>query len=511
LATILLCGPVLVTRTAGLFPGEFFTAVYGGSFAGMTSVLWLSEDVPEHSVLLVSALFILLSVACGLAFGIVAAIDIRAGRRIAGGYGGRSGAIAAVASFVFVELAPLFGADNARFRAPRIDMLDLDPRWAALSFSACLIGTVATLLALRRQSVATAASADRTFLAAVIALMGLVALQLNDPNDTRTAEAFYAGCFLGMSTPERLRGWIQPLLGAIVLTAMLAVVGTLMPGVGGSLGFAAFVTVAALVAVNAMVGRGGSLEDAVQEAAGGRLLQLSAYASSSPMFGIGHARAIVAGSVAGLLLTGWLVLLPDQRASLQQAEAPAQVVDPAAIAASPASVRAMPGTDDDDAAVLPRRLPVNISNARAAATELHPVADVTPAVAVGATAEVAADPGRAEATATPSPATAQHAVPIDNETESHAEMFRQFIQWESARAGAQAALQPAKRIRNAKATRSAATAALPPLRPARRPDRPNSAPSPAAAAAGTPTGHGIDQRRAAGNAAIHPASDPTTP
>ena len=115
LATTLLCGPVLLTRTTGLFPGDFFAAIYGGSFAGMTPVLRLIDDAPGASVMPAGALFVLLSIVSGIAFCIVAEIDTRSGRRLAGGYGGRSGTIATVASFLFVEAALLFSADDRLF------------------------------------------------------------------------------------------------------------------------------------------------------------------------------------------------------------------------------------------------------------------------------------------------------------------------------------------------------------------------------------------------------------
>jgi hypothetical protein len=518
LATILLCGPVLATRTASLFSGEFFTAVYGGSFAGMTSVLWLSEGSPERSVLVVSALFILLSIVCGLAFWIVAEIDIRAGRRIAGGYGGRSGAIAAAASFIFVELAPLFGADNARFQAHPVDMFDLEPRLAALSFAACLIGMAATMLVLRRQSVATAGTADRTLLASAIALMGLIALHLNDPNDTRTADAFYAGCFLGMSTPDRLKGWIQAFLGVIALTAILVPVSKVLSGVGGSLGFAAFVTVTALVALNGMLGGGRSRESATQEAASGRQLQLSTYTTASPMFGIGNAHAIVAGSIVGLLVAGWF-LLPYQLASQENAAETAPVAEqPAPIPAAPALVQAKPGTDDEDS-TQPDQRPTNVVDAdRAAATVGHPETEVAQTAAGGATADVAKDVGRAdraEATAMPNtaqaeatamPSTAQGGVPIDAET------YREFKQWEAARFGAQAGPQPVERARNPKVhlVRLVPTASSPQARPGRRSDRSSSA-SGREPAGSLAAGLRIDPWRPVRNSGIAPASGQPNP
>jgi hypothetical protein len=250
LATALLCGQLVVTRTASFFPGAFFPALYGGTFGGMTSVLWLSDSASGRSATLAGALFISLSIVCGVAFFIVAKIDTRSGAPIAFGYGGRSGAIATVASFLFVELGQRFGADARFFHDTRADTFGVEPRSAALACFACIVGIFATLFVLRRQRVASARIADRIFIASAVALIGLITLHVNSPNDTRTLDAFYAGCFLGMSTPERLKGWIQPVFGAVVLTAVLVLVGNFLPGVGGGLGFAAFVTVAVLVTLS---------------------------------------------------------------------------------------------------------------------------------------------------------------------------------------------------------------------------------------------------------------------
>jgi hypothetical protein len=70
-----------------------------------------------------------------------------------------------------------------------------------------------------------------------------------DLGNTPTLEAFYSGCFLGMSTPERLRGSFQPLFEALVLSTVLVLVRAFLPGVRGGLGLAAFLTAALLVAL----------------------------------------------------------------------------------------------------------------------------------------------------------------------------------------------------------------------------------------------------------------------
>jgi hypothetical protein len=258
-----------------------------------------------------------------------------------------------------------------------------------------------------------------------------------------------------------------------------------------------------------MLGRGRSPENATQESASGRHLQLSAHASADPMFGIGNARAIVAGSIAGLLVAGWF-LLPYQLASQENAVASARVSEQSApIPAPPALVRAKPGTDDEDA-TQPDQLSTNVIDTdRAAVTEGHPETDVTQTAAGGGTADVTRDVGRAdraEATATPSPETAQSGVPTDDVTGSHEEMFRRFTQWEAARFSAQAASRPAERIHNPQLhlVRLAPTGSLPQARPGRRPDRPNSVSG--LEPAGAPADLRMDPRRAVHNSAVRPAS-----
>ena len=70
---------------------------------------------------------------------------------------------------------------------------------------------------------------------------------------TITSGDFYAGCFLGTSSSERLTGWRQTAFGVVVLTATLPVVRAVLPDVGGGLGLAAFITVAFVSAVSRVV------------------------------------------------------------------------------------------------------------------------------------------------------------------------------------------------------------------------------------------------------------------
>jgi hypothetical protein len=459
LATTLLCGPLLITRTTSLFPGELFAAIYGGSFAGMTPVLGLHDTITAASVIPATALFILLSIVSGLAFCIVAEIDARSGRRLAGGCGGRSGAIATVASFFFVEAASLFGADGQLFRAARAELLATDPGSLALTCAACTIGMCVTLAALRRRSVASAAQAVRIFIAATVALIGLMVLYLNDANDTHTLDAFYAGCFLGMSTPERLKGWIQPVLGVILLTVLLVVVKTLLPDIGGGLGFAAFVTVAVLLAPGRltiwmttwlMTGNptgGKHPKTAPQASASGGLI------AEMPVRGT----FAIAASLAGLLVMGWFMMpyqVTSEERDLAMASAPV-AGPPAPILEQVALVQGKPGSVDE-------AIPIGLraGTASAAAVSADPalslelnVRDIQAAHggvgAADARPEVDRNEPATGAATAPADA-AQRGTRIDGATQSNAEIFREFMQWRAARAGAIAPArpQPAKRSRN---------------------------------------------------------------
>jgi hypothetical protein len=247
LVTTLLGGQLLIVRSTILSAREFVPAVYGGAFGGMTSVLWLSGMGSEHPDLWVVGLFVSLSIVCGLAFSAVAIFDAYAGRRWTHGYGGRSGAIATVACVLFVQFAALAGVDDRLFHAAGADLANLNPGSLAPLIAACLAGTVVTLLVLRRARVAAADLADRTFVASAVALIGLLVVHRMSPTDARLLEAYYAGCFLGMSSRERLNGWFETVLGAIVLASLIIQVRIFLPGIGGGLGLAAFVTVAILV------------------------------------------------------------------------------------------------------------------------------------------------------------------------------------------------------------------------------------------------------------------------
>ncbi len=162
---------------------------------------------------------------------------------LARGYGGRLGALAAVASFLFIGLAPLLGAEGELFPIARRGVLEQGLGAAATTFVVCTAGMLATMAALGWAPVAGSRRAVRIFVAAAVAFAGLVMLQQFMPGDASDLDAYYAGCFIGMSSPRRLRSPLQAMAAAVLLTALLILTGPILPSVGGSLGYIAFVSV----------------------------------------------------------------------------------------------------------------------------------------------------------------------------------------------------------------------------------------------------------------------------
>jgi hypothetical protein len=504
LATTLLCGQVLVIRTTSLLPEELFTAIYGGAFAGMTPVVWFSANAPDPSFLQLSMLFASLAIASGFAFCIVAAIDRRTARPLAFGYGGRAGAIAAVACLVFVELASLAGADDTLFRSARADVLDANP--TALTFVACLIGTFAVLLPLRRQGMKSAKTADRIFLAATIALTGLIGLHLSGLNDASTLDAFYAGCFLGMSTPERLKGRIETVMAAMVLAALLVQVKRFLPGVGGSLGLAAFLTVAVVVALSQIAGfvargfsgRRENLETVTQSFAEDHIAigESPRFQNQDSTEGTARWRArITANAILASLALGFLllrVLLVSEGPLLNMAASTQAAGDSVSNPEQPVLFQAIPQAVDD---ALPSGMPsVEVDNAglTVARDTLAAGQDVDGQVVHGqdvngqAQLKAQADtPAPSEAATPPAAQPGINGVP-DGTKESGDTIFRRFLQWRAARSAeiAEPSRQPPKKKRNplsqivGSSATAASTATAVPVRP--QAGRPHRATPPAA-------------------------------
>jgi len=249
-ATLLLCVLARLTRTTGLLTDEFFPALYGGTFAGMTPIIWLGGSASGHPAAWMAALSISLSITCGLAFSVVATLDARTAAPVGAGCGGRSGAIAAAASLLFIQVAWWSGVDAGRFHNVQVGALNVEPWSAALGLLACAAGVFVTSFALRQPRIADGSASQKVTVASAAALSGLMILCLGDPHDANLRDDYYAGCFLGMSRLDRLKGWFRPVLDAFLLMILLLPVRALLPGIGGRLGLAAFAAVMMLGAAN---------------------------------------------------------------------------------------------------------------------------------------------------------------------------------------------------------------------------------------------------------------------
>jgi hypothetical protein len=496
LATTLLGGQLLIVRSTIFSTREFVPAVYGGAFGGMTSVLWLSGIGSEHPDLWVVGLFISLSVVCGLAFCAVAIFDAYAGRRWTHGYGGRSGAIATVACVLFVQLAALAGADDGRFHAAGADLANLNPGSLALLIAACLAGTVVTLLVLRRARVAAADLADRTFVASAVALIGLLVVHRMSPTDARLLEAYYAGCFLGMSSRERLNGWFETVLGAIVLASLIIQVRIFLPGIGGGLGLAAFVTVAILVTLKQFarlvlpVNRSKNMATQlpiVRSRFEHRVLTPPPEQRRNAWGGISmRPAAVIAGLAVAAALIGGLIW-PAQLASKKAIAVVTASVSAGEVAtpdptAAQAEVRnsaidappapepgsgSMPASENTPRENTSSELATDISAASTAGLRLSSAAVDEPAAAseVFKTAELktaeptAAPPVASDVVATREPALGE--TPKDDDGVARDALFREYLHWRAARVSAvppparQTAAKSHHHVRSAAATPAA--------------------------------------------------------
>ena len=460
LVTTLLGGQLLVARSTILSTREFVPAVYGGAFGGMTSVLWLSGIGSDHPMVLAGALFISLSIVCGLAFSAVAVSDAYSGRRFANGYGGRSGAIATVACVFFVQLAALCGADDRLFHAAA-DLADVNLGSLAPIIAACLTGAMVSLLVLRRERVAAADLADKTFVASAIALIGLIVVHRISPTDARLLDAYYAGCFLGMSSRERLKGWIETVLGAAVLASLIIRLRIFLPGIGGGLGLAAFVTVAVLVTLKQFtrfvlpINRSENMATQLST-----VRSRAAHSVANPQFERRRstwseiswrpAAAIASLAVAAAVIGG--LVWPTQfvsKKSISVATAPVSVVDE--VTPDPTAAQAEVRSDASDAATplgtaeaspgstasgqnTSSENPSEISAASPAGLRLSSAA--VDERAVGFEEPKTAPPVTSEVIAAREPALGETQKVEEDATD--AALFREFLQWRTARVSAAA-------------------------------------------------------------------------
>jgi hypothetical protein len=142
-----------------------------------------------------------------------------------------------------------------------------------------------------------------------------------------------------MSSRERLNGWIEAVLGAVVLATLIIQVRIFFPGIGGGLGLAAFVAVAVLVTLKQFkrgvlsINRSENMAvqlSTVRSRAGHSVANLQFEKRRSTWSAISwrRAAAIASLAVAAAVISG--LIWPPQfmsKKSISVATAPVSVVD----------------------------------------------------------------------------------------------------------------------------------------------------------------------------------------
>lgn len=241
LVTAMLCG-MLAMLGQQRFSVVLPAAIYSGSFAGMTDV------VKGYSGLRPITLFATVCIGLGLFAAIVFTAVLRYDKStrspIGAGFGGRLGAVAAIASFAFVQLLGAFGFSSAYFQPGVIEDFHFKFLSALVSFVFCSLGGLTTAWILRgKLSVKGAAVRIAVASGWAFGVMGTLQL-LRIPY---VIPAFYAGCFLGMASSLILSGWVRWIAGLAILVMVLPIINLVIPHLGGGLGLAAFLSVAVVV------------------------------------------------------------------------------------------------------------------------------------------------------------------------------------------------------------------------------------------------------------------------
>lgn len=226
-------------------PAPLATAAFCGTFAGMGSLL----VVPG------------IANAAGLgaaAAALLATLDAT-NTRVLKGYGGRLGAVAALASFASIAATPSLVQSGYLFQ-PSLAKAAAAPKAFAVTIGGTIVGSTAMRLWAKKlamlllvggtTSPLLSTPSKRAALArrlsnpvASASVVGLTASLVIGPSDAALAASAFTGAFVSMSSPQKV-GSVRSLIGAAALAGLaqvgLAAVGV---GAGGKLGAAAAIGV----------------------------------------------------------------------------------------------------------------------------------------------------------------------------------------------------------------------------------------------------------------------------
>jgi hypothetical protein len=183
-----------------------------------------------------------------LAFFVVSRLDKVAQTPVGHGFGGRLGTVAALATMLFVLVVSIVHPEHWSVAWGHVGNIHFNTATLMAELGVALVGALITAKLLREIFKPEAFHGTRILAASAFALAGL--LLLNLLGWTSLVAAFYAACFLGMATPKILKNYWTLALACIPLVTVVHAVAGVLPGMGGGLGFSAFIAVSLLVAAS---------------------------------------------------------------------------------------------------------------------------------------------------------------------------------------------------------------------------------------------------------------------
>ena len=212
---------------------------FAGTFAGMTSLdlLGYSHAAPLCAEFLLNAA--LLSLAVAVSFCTVEHLEGRHRSRLFKGYGGRMGFISFFAVILFQTIS--FHIHDIGFIKPENYKFAVS-FGESLAVLSSLSGSLICALMNRRNDESHRIN-HKIAATCFCALTGGLILFIIPRYGPGLARAYYMGLFVGMSSSVCLKSWREFMAAGLLAGLLFIITGQLCQGIGGTLGFTAFVSV----------------------------------------------------------------------------------------------------------------------------------------------------------------------------------------------------------------------------------------------------------------------------
>jgi hypothetical protein len=245
----------LVVAFALRFKGQQPSAVFCGSFAGMTSFLGFFERTPFNPRFAL-AIYLCIAVVTGLLYVSILRFEHRLPKRLFSGYGGRLGAIAFIGSAACLLITGLL-IRLVLNDFPIVVLKDstaFSEKAPLLMILVSAAGSLATRV-LAAYVDSTVPGLDVVLSASVCGLAGGIFFPALMPLGAVASLYWYAGTFAGMSSLSVLDSHRVIFLAGAITGVFLAGLHYYGNGAGGLLGFSAFLAVIVLKSIAELVSR----------------------------------------------------------------------------------------------------------------------------------------------------------------------------------------------------------------------------------------------------------------